>query len=151
MDDLDQLEGWAGPLLAKLQPDARRTLARTIGTELRRSQQQRIAEQRNPDGSAYAPRKRSKGLRDKRGRIKRSVMFAKLRTSRWLRMTTNPNAIAVGFVGRVARIARVHQEGLTDKVNSEGTLARYARRELLGFTEADRKRIRDRLIDHLGA
>lgn len=39
------MENWASPLLARLQPGERRTLARKIGTELRRSQSQRIGKQ----------------------------------------------------------------------------------------------------------
>nr|WP_329956703.1 hypothetical protein [Collimonas humicola] len=31
-------------------------------------------------------------------------------------MEQDENQLSVGFLGRVARIARVHQEGLTDKV-----------------------------------
>src|SRR5260363_398366 len=50
-------EAWMGARLARLQPSARRRLARTLAVALRRSQQSRIAAQRNPDGSAFAPRK----------------------------------------------------------------------------------------------
>ncbi|MGH8076836.1 MAG: phage virion morphogenesis protein [Lysobacter sp.] len=148
MDELTQLEQWAGPLLAKLQPGERRTLARAIGVELRRSQQQRIAQQRGPDGSAYAPRKRKKQLRDKAGRIKRDAMFAKIRQAGHLKLKTDADQIAIGFTGRVARIARVHQEGLVDRVSRGGLTVRYERRQLLGFTAAERERIRDLLMTH---
>lgn len=149
MDDLTQLEQWVAPLLAKLAPAERRRLTRAIGTDLRRSQQQRIAQQRNPDGSAYAARKGGARVRDKRGRIKRGVMFRGIRQAKHLRMTATTDQAFVGFAGRVARIARVHQEGLTDTVNRYGTRARYERRELLGFTAADRTRITEQLIEHL--
>lgn len=147
-DALNHLDTWAGALLAKLAPPARRTLARTIATELRRSQQQRIAAQLNPDGTAYAPRKPR--LRDKRGAIRRrATMFAKLRTARWLKATSTADAAEVGFIGRVARLARVHQEGLRDRVSPGGKQIRYPTRALLGFTEAERESIRTRLLDHL--
>lgn len=149
MDDLHQLEQWASPLLAKLQPAARRTLARAIGAELRRSQQQRIAQQRNPDGSAYAPRKGEKRLRDKVGRIKRGAMFERIRQAKHLKVQTDADQIAIGFMGRVARIAHVHQEGLTDRVSRDGPSVRYERRQLLGFTATERGHIRDLLLDHL--
>lgn len=55
MAELDQIEEWVAPLLKKLEPTQRKQLARTIGTELRKSQRQRIAQQKNPDGSKYAP------------------------------------------------------------------------------------------------
>ena len=83
-DDLRALEDWAGALLNQVQPAERRKVTQTIARELRRSQQQRIAAQRNPDGTPYAPRKPRQQLRAKAGRIKQRKMFAKLRTARYL-------------------------------------------------------------------
>jgi phage virion morphogenesis protein len=147
MDDLEQLEAWVAPLLANTAPAQRRALARRIGAELRRSQQQRIAQQRNPDGSPYAARKPR--LRDKAGRIKRAAMFARIRQTKHLKVRADADQITVGFFGRVARIARVHQEGLADRVSADGPRVRYERRELLGFTSAERERIRELLIEQL--
>lgn len=149
MDDLDQLEHWAAPLLAKLLPAERRKLARVIGADLRRSQQQRIAAQQNPDGSAYAPRRTQKRLRDKAGAIKRGAMFAKIRQTKHLKLQTDESQISVGFFGRVARIAQVHQEGHSDRVSRTGPRVRYQRRQLLGFTAQDRERIKAQLLEHL--
>lgn len=150
MDSLEALEHWAEPLLQRLKPGERRALAKRIGVELRKSQQQRIAAQQNPDGSAYAPRKaNAKGLRDKRGAIRRGAMFTKLRQARFLTVKADAAQISVGFLGRVARIARVHQEGLSDFVSPKGPRVRYERRELLGFTARDRDLIRDLLLEHL--
>ena len=151
-DDLTALETWAAPLLAKLQPGERRRLARTIGTQLRRSQDQRIGSQQNPDGSAYAPRRpRRQPLRAKAGRIKRrkDAMFQRIGKAAHLKVKADPAGVAVGFTGRVARIARVHQEGGTDRIDKAGRTARYPQRELLGFTDADRRLVRDLLIEHL--
>lgn len=149
MDELQQLEQWAGPLLEKLQPAERRSLTRALGVDLRRSQQQRIAQQSDPDGAAYAPRKREKRLRDKAGRIKRGAMFEKIRQAKHLKVQSDANQVAIGFTGRVARIARVHQEGLSDRVSRDGPRIRYERRQLLGFSAADRELIRDRLLAYL--
>ena len=146
-DDLHALEDWAGALLARLEPGARRQLNQQIGRELRRSQQQRVAAQRNPDGTAYAPRKPRK-LRSKQGRIKRQ-MFSKLRQARHLKLRSTADAIAVSFMGRVARIARVHQYGLRDRPERGQAEVQYERRELLGFTDADLELIRDQLLEHL--
>ncbi|MCQ4302671.1 phage virion morphogenesis protein [Stutzerimonas frequens] len=146
-DNLRALEDWAGALLAKLEPGARRQLNQQIGRELRRSQQQRVAAQRNPDGSAFAPRK-PRQLRAKRGRIKRQ-MFTKLRQAKHLKLQGTPDAIAIGFMGRVARIARVHQYGLRDRPERGQADVQYERRELLGFTPADLELIRDQLLEHL--
>lgn len=147
-DHLDQLEDWAGALLSKLAPPARRQLARAVAIDLRRAQAQRIAAQKNPDGSAYAPRK-PKQLRGKKGRIKRAAMFIKLRQAKYLKATGDAQQATVRFLGRAGRIARIHQFGETAAVAPGGPRVRYPRRELLGFTQADRERIRDRLIDHL--
>ncbi|QBG91694.1 phage virion morphogenesis protein [Xanthomonas oryzae pv. oryzae] len=148
MDDLTALETWAAPLLVRLQEGERRKLARKIGTALRRSQSQRIGKQQAPDGSAYSPRKQQ--LRHKAGRVKRAKMFAKLRQAKFLKVSANPNEVSVGFVGRVSRIGRVHQEGLSERVRPGGPRARYQRRVLLGLTEQDLHLIRDQLLNQLG-
>ncbi|WP_286976816.1 phage virion morphogenesis protein [Pseudomonas sp.] len=146
-DDLNALEDWAGALLTKLQPKERRQLNTSIARELRRSQQQRIAAQRNPDGTAFAPRK-ARELRQKQGRIKRK-MFTKLRQARYLKVQSTANSIAIGFLGRTARIARVHQYGLRDRPGKTSPDTRYDRRELLGFSSSDLDMIRDSLLNHL--
>ncbi|ROM20951.1 phage virion morphogenesis protein [Pseudomonas protegens] len=151
MADLEALEDWAAGLLGQLQPTARNQLARSIGQALRRSQQQRIIAQRNPDGSKYAPRKQ-RNLRGKQGRIKRQVkMFKKLRTASFLKVQGDGNAISVGFTGRVARIARVHQYGLRDRAERGASEVKYEQREVLGFTSDDIDLIRDALIKLLAS
>ncbi|MEM4990643.1 phage virion morphogenesis protein [Collimonas sp. H4R21] len=152
-DDLHALESWAGALLAKLQPGQRRVVTRKIAQELRRSQAQRIASQQAPDGAIYAARKQRKDLRGKKGRIKRqkAAMFNKVRTTKYLKTTQDENQLSVGFFGRVARITRVHQEGLTDKVAKKGPEYRYPARPLLGFSASDQALIRDSLLRHLGS
>lgn len=152
VDDLTQLELWAAPWLAKLAPAQRRQLARTIALDLRRSQQQRIAAQIAPDGTTYVARKRrTTSLRNKRGahRRKKDAMFVKLRTARWLKINVTNDGAEVGFFGRVARLARVHQEGGMDRVTSGGPTVRYPARPLLGFTSNERQKILHRLLDYL--
>jgi phage virion morphogenesis protein len=151
-DELTQLELWATALLAKLAPAQRRQLARTIALDLRRAQQQRIAAQLAPDGTPYAARKRrAEALREKRGAIRRrnGAMFIKLRTTRWLKTNVTQGGAEVGFFGRVARLARVHQEGGRDRIAPGGPMARYPARTLLGFTPADRQHIQDRVLQYL--
>ncbi|WP_372356754.1 phage virion morphogenesis protein [Xanthomonas sp. NCPPB 3443] len=147
MDELTALETWAAPLLARLQEGERRKLARKIGTALRRSQSQRIGKQQAPDGSPYAPRKQQ--LRQKSGRVKRAKMFAKLRQAKYFKVSASPNQVSVGFVGRVSRIARVHQDGLTERVRPGGPITRYEKRMLLGFSVEDRQFVREQLLSHL--
>lgn len=149
--NLEALETWAAVLLARLSPGERSKLARTIGQELRRSQQKRVMAQENPDGSKYASRKK-RDLRGKQGRIRRKLaMFKKLRTASYLKVHGDSNAVTVGFTGRIARIARVHQYGLKDRAEQGSPDVRYDRREILGFTDADIDVIRDRLLGHLTA
>lgn len=143
-DELEVLEEWAGALLAKLEPGERRKLLGQVARDLRRNQQRRIAAQKAPDGTAYAPRKRARGgLRGKRGRIK-SQMFVKLRTARWMRTENTSQSFAVSFLKRVSRIAAIHQHGQKQTKNSD-QLKRYPRRPLLGLAIRDRKLILDSL------
>jgi phage virion morphogenesis protein len=154
MDDLSAVQAWAGALLMQLSPAGRRKATRDIARELRRSQQARIAAQKDPDGSGYEPRKiRSGGkqLRGKRGRLKRAAMFARLRTSRWMSMGWDDKELAVGFSGRIARMARVHQFGETSAVAHGGPKHRYPARVLLALTVLERKMVRDRLLADLTA
>lgn len=146
---LEALEDWAAVLLGQLEPASRNKLARSVGQALRRSQQQRIIAQQNPDGSKYAPRKQ-RNLRGKQGRLKRKVkMFQKLRMASFLKVKDDGNAISVGFTGRIARIARVHQYGLKDRAERGAPDVKYEQREVLGFTEMDLELIRDGLITHI--
>lgn len=152
-DDLRALESWAGALLAKLQPAQRRAINHKVAIDLRRSQAQRIKSQQAPDGAAYAARKKRKELRGKAGRIKRqkAEMFSKIRTTKYLKVTASGDHLEVGFVSRVARVARVHQFGEDDRVSPRGPVYSYPARALLGFSEADRALVRDALLKHLAA
>lgn len=148
-NNLEALETWAVVLLNRLEPGERSKLARSIGQELRRSQQKRVMAQENPDGSKYAPRKQ-RNLRGKQGRVKRKLaMFKKLRTASYLKVRGDSNGVSVGFTGRIARIARVHQFGLKDRAERGAPDVRYDQREVLGFSEADIDLIRDELLNHL--
>lgn len=146
-DPLQQLEDWVAPLLAKLSPQEQRKLTRTIATDLRRSQAKRIAQQQNPDGTPYEPRKPQK-VRERKGQTIKA-MFDKMRTSSHLRTQATGQEAVVAITGRAARIAQVHQHGLRDQVKPGGPSVIYPRRELLGLTDADREMVRDRLLDHL--
>lgn len=135
--------------MLRLEPTQRARLARDVAQALRRSQQQRILTQRNPDGTAYAPRK-ARQLRGKVGRIKaRAKMFTKLRTARYLKARGTADEAAVSFAGRISRIARVHQYGLRDRAERGAPDVQYPQRELLGLTDIERDVIRDQVLKHL--
>lgn len=89
------------------------------------------------------------GKMRRRGSIKRQAMFRKLRNRRNLRSGVTDQEAWVGFAGRAAAIARVHQEGGRDRPSQTAKEVRYAKRELLGLTPPDRTRILDSLLDHL--
>ncbi|MEG2268834.1 MAG: phage virion morphogenesis protein, partial [Acinetobacter sp.] len=72
-------------------------------------------------------------LRDKKNKIK-NKMFNLIKNAKYRRFERTAQGIAIGFAGRVAFIARVHQYGLRDKVEKDGPTVQYASRELLGFT-----------------
>ena len=133
----DKLAG----LIAAISPAGRRKLAAEIAKELRRSQQQRIKQQKAPDGTPYQARKRQP-LRAKKGRIKRA-MFQKLRTSRYMKASGRNDTAVVEFTGKVQRIAQIHQFGLKDRPNPHAQDVQYPERQLLGFSRNDIQLIED--------
>lgn len=149
MNDLQPLQSKLNSLIANLSPQARTQLARQIGKQLTQSQRQRIAQQKNPDGTAYAPRK-SPRKRSKKGKIKQQAMFAKLKTARFMRQTANAQGVSLGYTGQNAFIANVHQFGLSSRVSKRASYkVKYDQRELLGFTEQDIEMIEDLVIEKL--
>lgn len=152
-DELEQFRAYVGGLAASLEPGERIKLARAVARDMRVAQVERIAAQRNPDGSAFAPRKRQP-LRSKSGRIKRraQAMFAKLRRREYLREQATAAEASVGFPNaQVSRIAYVHQLGLRDKVRRtpDSPEVEYPARVLLGFSEDDERRTLDLVLAHL--
>ncbi|EGS1687049.1 phage virion morphogenesis protein [Enterobacter cloacae] len=143
MDDLQRVDDWLAALLANLEPAARNRMMRQLAQELRRSQQQNIRLQRNPDGTGFEPRRVT--ARSKKGRIKRQ-MFAKLRTTKYLKTAATADSASVQFDGKVQRIARVHHYGLRDRVRRNGPEARYPARRLLGVNDELEKATRDMLL-----
>lgn len=149
MNEFDQFESRLTGLIQNLEPTAQRLLARTIAQRLRISQSNRIGLQRNPDGTAYEPRKPQLRLRNKKGRLRRT-MFAKLKQPKYLKASTTSSSAVVSFIGQVEGIARVHQLGLRDKVNRRRSLeVQYPQRRLIGISADDEAMIGDLVIEHL--
>lgn len=146
MGDLQRVDDWLAALLANLEPAARSRMMRQLAQELRRNQQKNIRLQRNPDGSGYEPRRVT--ARSKKGRIKRQ-MFAKVRTTKYLKTAASADSASVQFAGQVQRIARVHHYGLRDRVSRRGPDVRYAERRLLGLTQNDVGKIKSFMIDYI--
>lgn len=146
MDNLHKVDDWLAALLANLEPAARKRMMHELAQELRRNQQNNIRLQRNPDGTAYEPRRVT--ARTKKGRIKRQ-MFAKLRTAKYLKTAARADSASVQFAGQVQRIARVHHYGLRDRVSRTGPTLRYTQRRLIGFNREVYEIIGDLLFSHI--
>lgn len=134
-------------LLNNLTAGERRRLARDIARTMRGSQARRIRANRNPDGSAHAPRKpqEQRTGRRRRGSLR---MFRKLHRTQFMRPDSNPNAAGVGFKGLIGRIAREHHYGLRARVNKT-TQVQMEERQLLGFSKEDLQTVEDMMIQHL--
>jgi phage virion morphogenesis protein len=146
MSELKPFDDKLAGLIGALSPAGRRKLAAEIAKELRKAQQQRIKLQKAPDGTPYQARKRQP-LRAKSGRIKRA-MFQKLRTARYMKASGRNDAAVVEFTGKVQRIARIHQLGLKDRPNPHSRDVQYSERQLLGFSQADKKLVDELVIKH---
>lgn len=150
MSDFADIEALAGALLRRVDAGERSKILRVMARTLRSSQAARIARQQDPDGQPFAVRKAQPAGRLRRGgTIKRKAMFRKLRNTSNLKAGSTDTEAWVGFSGRAARIARVHQEGLADAPAKDMKPVRYARRMLLGDTEAERQALLNILVAHV--
>lgn len=87
----------------------------------------------------------------RKGTLRQKAMYRKMRGPRNLRSDATDLEAWIGFTGRAAEIARVHQDGLRDKPSLKARPVRYARRGLLGLTPAEQSRALDLLLDHVAA
>lgn len=147
MSEFKPFDNQLAGLLAALSPAGRRKLAGEIAKQLRTAQQQRIKQQKAPDGSPYQARKRQ-ALRAKKGRIKRA-MFQKLLTNRYMKASGRENGAVVEFTGKVQRIARVHQYGLKDRPNPHSRDVQYPERQLMGISSRDKRLIEVLVLEYL--
>lgn len=217
MNDFGEIQALAGALLRQLGPGDRRSLLRKMARGIQKSQSDRIGRQKDPEGGAFAARRKrpelkpgtyavkflypkgdpnpravfikswvhdgpmmtgfdieAGGIRSffydkvakylpveaseqnagagklrRKGTIRQKAMFRKLRNGRNLRAGATDLEAWIGFSGRAAEIARVHQEGLREKPSRKGRAVRYAERGLLGLTQAEQSRALDMLLDHV--
>ena len=76
-------------------------------------------------------------------------MFTRLKSNTHLKLLSNADAVAIGFIGRVSRIANVHQNGLRDRAERGAPDVVYPTRELLGLTNHEIKQIEDSFLKHI--
>ena len=143
MDMVIGLHHWLDQLEHQLEPAQRRELLRQLAQQLRVNFKDRIKKQRDPDGNAFKPRKR-----DQLGRIRRqATMFQKI--GREIKIQYTADQAEVGFGGRTAVIARVHQEGLVVRPGPESSPTQYPKRKLLGFSDQDKKWLSTQILQYL--
>lgn len=147
MNDFKPFDDKLAGLIAALSPIARRRMAADIAKALRTRQQRRIKTQKAPDGTPYAARKRQP-VKAKKDRVKRE-MFAKLRTSRFMKATAGNDAAVVEFTSKVQRMVNVHQYGLKDKPGRNSKPVQYDARPLIGFSDEDRQAVEEIIIAKL--
>jgi phage virion morphogenesis protein len=146
MNDFAPIEQLCRDLLLRTAAPERARLMRSIGREIRKSQSDRIAAQRDPEGAAFAPRRPKPERGRKRGRLRQQKMFRKIRMAKSLKAGGDADEAWVGFGGRASRVASIHQDGLADAPAPGQPKVRYARRVLLGLTDVERQRILDLVI-----
>ncbi|MFX5720532.1 phage virion morphogenesis protein, partial [Acinetobacter baumannii] len=76
-------------------------------------------------------------------------MFSRIKSNTHLKVLSNSESIAVGFIGRVSRIAKVHQYGLRDRATRSAPDTVYPKRELLGFTDKEINLVESSFIKHI--
>ncbi len=146
MADLHEVDAWLDALLAQLEPVARAKMLREVARDVRRIQQENITAQRSPDGTAWEPRRVT--ARSKKGRIRRK-MFAKLKTTKYLKTKATSDTAEIAFVPAVRRLARVHHYGLRDRVSLRGVEVKYAERPLLGLSADSVQSVYNILFEYL--
>jgi phage virion morphogenesis protein len=149
MNDFAPIEQLVRDLLVRTAAPERARLMRSIGREIRKSQSDRIAAQRDPEGAAFAPRRPKPDRGRKKGKLRQQKMFRKLRMAKSLKAGGNGDAVWVGFGGRASRIASIHQAGLSDAPAPGQPKVRYARRVLLGLTPAEQQRVIAMLLSQI--
>jgi len=110
----------------------------------------RIVRHLPPIGTAD-PGQMESALRGKKGQIRKkaAAMFVKMQAPRHLKQGSSPTSAWVEFSDRAARIARVSQFGLKDKVAPKGPEVRYPQRILLGYSIEDREALISIALDHV--
>ncbi len=143
--NISELQPWMQAYVDRLSPQSRKQLLRQVGTSLKKENRKRMTDQKNPDGQAWEPRKPQK-QHDKKQNNKK--LFLRLRQAKRLRHRVMSDRLQVGFVGRTARLARIHHYGLRQQLKYGE--AKYPARELIGISASDKKLVADLLINHIG-
>lgn len=157
-DDFHALEERIDGLIHNLEPGQRKKLGMRLATELQTINARRIKANVTPDGAPMVARKlRQQAARRPEPASKlreaRKRMFLRAATARYLRKHAGVDEATMGYEGLIARIMRVHQLGLRDRVErrEDAPEANYPARPLLGITDADRERLHDLIAEGLSS
>lgn len=133
MDAYAGLEHWLDQIALRLEPTKRRELMRRLAQGLRVRTRDRIKQQRDPDGHRFIPRKRNQiGNKKRQGALFQNI-------GKQIKTEYSADHAAVGFGGRTATVAEVHQQGKTIKPSRYAKATNYPIRELVGFSKDDEK------------
>lgn len=143
MDAYAGLEHWLDQIALRLEPTQRRELMRRLAQGFRARQRDRIKQQRDPDGHRFIPRKRNQISNKKR----QGALFQNI--GKQIKIEYSANHVAVGFGGRTAVVAEVHQQGKTIKPSRYAKPTNYPIRGLVGFSKDDEQWIQDEILSFL--
>lgn len=146
MTDLSYLPEHLARLAQGFSPAQLQKLQRQMATKLRREQSKRITAQQNVDGSSYEVRKPQ---RPKKGKRVRAKMMNTIKNAAHMRIKHRTDGFDIGYTGRMAQIASVHQYGLTSRVDARrGTTAAYPVRELIGISDENKQMLDEMMIEY---
>lgn len=137
MDAYAGLEHWLDQIALRLEPAQRRELMRRLAQGLRVRHRDRIKQQRDPDGHRFIPRKRNQiGNKKRQGALFQNI-------GKQIKTEYSADHAAVGFGGRTAAIAEIHQKGQTIRPSKNAKSTTYPIRQLVGFSKDDENWIRN--------
>ena len=132
MNEWLQISEWLRQQIGLLKPATRKRAMHEISTYLLKRNRERVGQQKNADGTAYARRKPRFKLM-KNGAYKRFTPKRKMLLGfrRHIRAKPTPDKAEVGIYGHAARLATIHDHGATENG------IKYPSRELIAFTGDD--------------
>ena len=83
-----------------------------------------------------------------RGQATRNKMFKHVRNAQYLRIKKTTQGAEIGFNAQLSNILNIHQFGLMGEVEKGGKYTKYARRELLGFSQEEKLMIENEVINY---
>lgn len=83
-----------------------------------------------------------------RGHATRNKMFKQVRNATYLKIKKTTQGAEIGFNAQLSNILNIHQFGLMGEIEKGGKSTKYAKRELLGFSQEEKRMIEHELLDY---